>query len=330
MADGTARALKLLELLQSAHVRTVSELADRLGVDERTVRRDVRRLVALDVPVESLRGRYGGYRLMPGRRVLPLTFTSEEVMAVFLGLSRVRPTRDGPGVAAQTALSKVKRALPSQDAERIDAVLAAMVSDGRVRDGDPDPAVMLTLADALDLGRAVDVRYRNREGVPSRRTLHPYGLIARGDHWYLLALDTGTQEERVFRVDRVETARSLAQTFVPPERDDVAARLTERLVHADYRWKVVLRIRQTEDRIRAHLPASVAGLERLGRRGTPTADDDRLPWHRAEIHAEDLGWLVSVIAALDCEVVIERPEELRERVRTTAVRMLRAAAPGSG
>ena len=96
VADGTARALELLELLQSAHVRTVGELAERLGVDERTVRRDVRRLVEIGLPVESLRGRYGGYRLAPGRRVLPLMFTSEEAVAVFLGLSRGHAATAGP------------------------------------------------------------------------------------------------------------------------------------------------------------------------------------------------------------------------------------------
>jgi len=90
MADTTARALRLLGLLQSAELRTVAELAERLGVDERTIRRDVTRLHDLGVPVEALRGRYGGYRLAPGQRVLPLMFSNEEVVAVFLGLARAQ------------------------------------------------------------------------------------------------------------------------------------------------------------------------------------------------------------------------------------------------
>ncbi len=327
MADGTARALQLMELLQSADVRTVAELAARLGVDERTVRRDVRRLVELDLPVESLRGRYGGYRLAPGRRVLPLMFTSEEVVAVFLGLSHEQATSARPAVAAQTALSKIKRALPFDEARRIDAALAAMVRDRDprdLRDPAPDPAVMLTLAEAVALRRAVDLRYRDRAGIPSRRTVHPYGLVARARRWYLVARDTGAQEERAFRVDRVASARPLPESFAPPERHDLTTWLDQRFADADYRWLVVLRIRQTAERIRAHLPTGVARLDPLESAGGPTPD--ALPWHRAEIHAEDLDWLPSVIAALDCEVVVERPEELRERLRDAAGRMLRAAA----
>lgn len=324
VADGTARALELLELLQSAHVRTVGELAERLGVDERTVRRDVRRLVEIGLPVESLRGRYGGYRLAPGRRVLPLMFTSEEAVAVFLGLSRGQAGPGWAGVAGQTALAKITRALPADDARRVDAALAAMRGGGP-EGVDADPAVMLTLAEAVTLRRVVDLRYRDREGAPSRRTVHPYGLVARAGRWYLVAFDTGRQQERTFRVDRVETARALRETFARPEQHDMAARLEERFADADYRWTVVLRIRGTEEHIRAHLPPGVARLERLDP-AVGTAPDDVLPWHRAEIHAESLDWLPGVIAALGCEVVIERPDELRALVDDAARRMLRAAA----
>lgn len=323
VADGTARALELLELLQSAHVRTVGELAERLGVDERTVRRDVRRLVEIGLPVESLRGRYGGYRLAPGRRVLPLMFTSEEAVAVFLGLSRGQTESGRTDVAGQTALSKITRALPTDDARRVDAALAVM-RRGRPEGVDTDPAVMLTLAEAVTLRRVVDLRYRDREGVPSRRTVHPYGLVARAGRWYLVAFDTDRQQERTFRVDRVETARALRDTFPRPRPDDLAARLEERFAEADYRWTVVLRIRGAEQHIRAHLPPGVARLEPLA----VAAPDHPLPWHRAEIHAESLDWLPGVIAALGCEVVIEGPDELRALVDDAARRMLRSAAGG--
>ncbi|WP_193103298.1 YafY family protein [Brachybacterium sp. FME24] len=324
MADTTARALRVLELLQSAQLRTVGELAERLGVDERTVRRDVARLVDLGIPVETLRGRYGGYRLAPGQRVLPLMFSSEEVVAVFLGLARAQAATREPGVAAQTALSKITRALPTADAERIDTLLGAMTRTSQHGGVAPDPAVMLTLAEAVTLSHVVDLRYRSGDGVPSRRTIHPYGLVAHSDRWYLVALDTDRQEERAFRVDRIRSARPMPGTFTPPQHLDLVNRLLGLFADADYRWQVVLRIRETEDHIRAQLPPSVARLERLD----PVAGqgrDDALPWHRAEIHAQSLEWLPSVVAALDCEVVIDRPEELRHRVRAAATRMLHAA-----
>jgi predicted DNA-binding transcriptional regulator YafY len=324
MADTTARALQLLELLQSAQLRTVAELAERLGVDERTVRRDVARLFDLGVPVETLRGRYGGYRLAPGQRVLPLMFSNEEVVAVFLGLARAQAASCEPEVVAQTALSKIKRALPIADAKRIDTLLEVMRRTSQHGGVAPDPAVMLTLAEAVNLRHVLDLRYLSGEGVPSRRTIHPYGLVAHSDRWYLVAFDPDKQEERTFRVDRIRTVRSIRETFAPPQQTDVEGRLLDLFVDADYRWNVVLRIRGTEDHIRGHLPLSVARLERVDC-ATDWGREDAPPWHRAEIHAENLDWLPSVIVALDCEVVIDRPDELRNRVRAAATRMLHAA-----
>lgn len=327
MADTTARALQLLELLQSAHQRTVAELADRLGVDERTVRRDVARLVQLGLPVETLRGRYGGYRLAPGRRVLPLMFNPEEVVAVFLGLAGAQEVSREQGSAAQTALAKIKRALPSADAERIDALLGTMVRSSQPGGETPASALMLTLAEAVALGRVLDLRYVRGDGVPSRRTLHPYDLIAHSGRWYLVAFDTERNEERTFRVDRVRSARSLRETFTAPRRSDAEGHLLDRFAEADYRWHAVLRIRTTEDRIRAQLPRSVARLERCDS-GEAPAGEDGLPWYRADIQAESLDWLPAVIAALDCEVRIEGPDELRGRVRAAAARMMHAADDG--
>ncbi|WP_442543643.1 helix-turn-helix transcriptional regulator [Arthrobacter sp. KN11-1C] len=324
MADTTARALQLLELLQSSQLRTVAELAERLGVDERTVRRDVARLYDLGVPVETLRGRYGGYRLAPGQRVLPIMFSNEEVVAVFLGLVRGKAASHEAGIAAQTALSKIKRALPISDAKRIDVLLGVMTRTSQQGGIAPDPAVMLTLAEAVNLRHVLDLRYLSGDGVSSRRTVHPYGLVAHSDRWYLVALDVDKQEERTFRVDRIRTARAIPGTFAPPQQPDVEGRLLDLFADADYRWQVVLRIRGTEDHIRAHLPPSVARLERLDR-AAGQVRADALPWHRAEIHAESLDWLPSVIAALDCQVLIDRPDELRNRVRAAATRMLHAA-----
>src|SRR5690349_23237229 len=121
MARPTARVLSLLELLQSGGVRTVAELAGRLGVDERTVRRYVDHLVDLDVPVESVRGRYGGYRLAPGRRMPPLMLGDDEALAVLLGLIAGRraglPTTTG--TAHETATAKIRRVLPERLTRRL-------------------------------------------------------------------------------------------------------------------------------------------------------------------------------------------------------------------
>lgn len=324
MADTTARTLRLLELLQSSQLRTVAELADRFDVDDRTVRRDVARLGALGVPVETLRGRYGGYRLATGQRVLPIMFSSAEVVAVFLGLSREQAASSEPEIAAQTALAKIKRALPTADAKRIDTVLEAIAPSPESGGVSVDPGVMLSLADAVDRRAVLDLRYLDSAGIASRRTIHPYGVIAHSDKWYLLALDTDQQEERTFRVDRIRSVRSTSDTFAAPQKSDPKQRLVDRFVEADYRWQIVLHIRSSEDQIRSHLPASVARLER-SQYARQRPQDSASAWHRAEIHAQSLDWLPAVIAALGCEVVIERPKELRSEVRAAARRLFASA-----
>src|SRR6201987_2087662 len=118
MVRPTARVLSLLELLQSGGVRAVAELAGRLDVDERTVRRYVDHLIDLDVPVESVRGRYGGYRLASGYRMPPLMLSDDEALAVLLGLIAGRragsATTTGTDTASRTAAAKIRRVLPSR------------------------------------------------------------------------------------------------------------------------------------------------------------------------------------------------------------------------
>src|ERR1700758_5021725 len=128
MVRPTARVLSLLELLQSGGVRTVAELADRLRVDERTVRRYVDHLIDLDVPVESVRGRYGGYRLASGYPVPPLMLTDDEALAVLLGLvvGRRAGLITATGTAAETAAAKIRRVLPGRLAGRLYALLESL------------------------------------------------------------------------------------------------------------------------------------------------------------------------------------------------------------
>src|SRR3954464_11871553 len=151
MTRPAARVLTLLELLQSGGVRTMAELAGRLGVDGRTVRRYVGHLIDLDVPVESVRGRYGGYRLAPGYRMPPLMLTDEEALAVLLGL--VAGRRAGlmttSVAASESAIAKVRRVLPEALGRRLDALLATADFTVAARPVvTPETGVLLTLAEA--------------------------------------------------------------------------------------------------------------------------------------------------------------------------------------
>ncbi|MFC8732866.1 helix-turn-helix transcriptional regulator [Luteimicrobium sp. NPDC057192] len=314
------RMLALLDLLESGGLRGRRELAQRLGVDERTVRRDVVRLLDAGVPVESVRGRYGGYRLGPGYRLPPLMLTDDEGLAVVVALA-VAGGRDESDVPAATAAAKIQRVLPAPSADRLASVLAAAV----VPDDADEPVaatVLLTVADAVREHRPLEIVHRRRgePAGPAPRVVHPYGLVRRAGRWYLtgLALDRGA--ERTFRLDRVERARTLAGRFRPPSGYDAVARLEE-LQGAGYRYEVRVRVRATEPEVRRFLPASVARV----RADAPGSGDG---WLRVELGADRLDWLPGVLAALDRPFVVERPRELLALLDEFALR-LRARVNGA-
>jgi predicted DNA-binding transcriptional regulator YafY len=315
----TARVLALLELLQSGGLRTVAELADRLEVDERTVRRYVDHLVDLDVPVESVRGRYGGYRLAPGHRLPPLMLGDDEALAVLLGL--VAGRRSGlsaaTGTATETATAKVRRVLPERLARRLDAVLGSVAFTASPPEtAAPQSAVLLPIADAVRHHRPISIRYTAGDGRRSDRTLHPYGLVVHSGRWYVTGLDLGIHEDRTFRLDRIADARTLPGSFEPPADVDPVDRVLSGFATADYRHEVIVRIQGTPEQIRTRLPAGTATV------GDPTPDGS---WRRVELRVERLDWLPGVLAALDLPFVVERPDELRDLVLALADRLAASA-----
>src|ERR1700761_2611810 len=264
MTRPTARVMALLGLLQSGGVRTVSELAGRLGVDERTVRRYVDHLIDLDVPVESGRGRYGGYRLGPGYRLPPLMLTDDEALAVLLGLAAGRRTGllAGTDTASETAAAKIRRVLPERLARRLDALLGSLAFTAPPAGAAAaDSAVLLSVADAVRHHRPVSIRYTAGDGRRSERILHPYGLVVHAGRWYVTGTDPGIGEDRTFRLDRIADARTLPGSFEPPAGLDPAPRGLAGLATAPYRYQVTLRIQATAEQIRMRLPASVASIE---------------------------------------------------------------------
>ncbi|MER5542181.1 helix-turn-helix transcriptional regulator [Streptomyces sp. NPDC001118] len=322
MPRPTGRVLTLLELLQSGGTRTVAELADRLGVEGRTVRRYVDQLIDLDVPVESVRGRYGGYRLAPGYRLPPLMLSDDEALAVLLGL--VAGRRAGltttERTASETASAKIRRVLPKHIARRLDTLLEAVAFTDQPSDFDtPNAEVLLTIADAVRHRRPVSIRYTDRDGRRSERTLHAYGIVAHAGRWYVTGQDAQVGEDRTFRLDRIADARTLPGSFEAPAGPDPAHRLLSAFSTAEYRHEVTLRIHGTVGQIRAHLPASVASLEEYA----PVAGEHQATerWLRVELRAERLDWLPPVLASLDRPFVIERPDELRNLVIALADRL---------
>ncbi len=325
MSRPTARVLQLLDLLQSAGTRTLGELAGRLEVDERTIRRYLDHLRDLGVPVEAIRGRHGGYRIAAGYRMPPLMLGEEEALAVLYGLVDLRARVDSPvpPMATETAIAKMRRALPRSALARAETLIAAAVMAPDRPHAPTAPDVLLGVADAVAERRPLSIAYRSKAGAESARTVHPYDLVARHGRWYLAALDLPSGEVRTFRLDRVRSVRTQPGHFRPPPPHDAVADLVERFATADYAHTARLRIRATPEQIRAVLPPSVAVLEPL--RAEETGEEG---WQRATIRAERVDWLPGLLLGLSVPVVIEGPDELREACAAAAAR-LRALATGT-
>ncbi|MEO6085819.1 MAG: YafY family protein [Umezawaea sp.] len=320
MSRPIARVLTLLELLQSGGVRTVAELADRLRVDERTVRRYVDHLHDLEVPVESVRGRYGGYRLASGFRLPPLMLSDDEALAVLLGL--VAGRRSGlataTGTASETAAAKIRRVLPERLGRRLDAVLGSVAFTAPPGESAAaETAVLLPIADAVRHHRPISLRYTSAGGKRSERTLHPYGLVAHSGRWYVTGVDPAIGEDRTFRLDRVTGATTLPGAFEPPAGFDPAERVLVGLATAPYRHEVVLLVQGAAEEVRARFPAGIAVVE------SPASGVDQ--WSRVVLRAERLDWVPAVLAAVDRPFVIEQPDELRDLVVAFADRLGRSA-----
>ena len=323
MTRPTARVLALLEILQSGGIRTVADLAGRLGVDERTVRRYVAHLVDLDVPVESVRGRYGGVRLVPGYRMPPLMLTDDEALAVLLGL--VAGRRAGlvtTSVAAvESAGAKLRRVLPRALASRLDALL--QTADFTVRPhrvAVPETDTLLVVAEAARDRRPVGLGYTDSAGRRSRRTVHPYGVVAHSGRWYLTGADPSSDQLRSLRMDRITGVQPLAGTFDVPAGFDPAAALLSGLAEAPHRHRVSLLVEGTAEQVRPLFPLGLATVQEVD--GNP----GRV---RVHIQAERLDWVPAVLAGIDRPFRIEGPDALRPLVRALVDRLTAATSAGS-
>jgi predicted DNA-binding transcriptional regulator YafY len=258
--------LALLELLQGGGTRRVADLAERLGVDERTVRRYAEHLIDLDIPVRSIRGRYGGYQLAPGYRMPPLMLTDDEAVAVAIGLVVGRRAGLVPeSTASESALAKLRRVLPTRLADHLGALLATSSFTAPPRRALPtDTGVLLTLAEAARDRLAVELAYTDRQRRSSTRTISPYGVVAHAGRWYVATAD------RTFRLDRITSVKLLKATTGeepaeppavaedPKAAEDPAAAVLRSLASTPWTYQVSVRVTGTVDDVESRLPLGLA------------------------------------------------------------------------
>jgi predicted DNA-binding transcriptional regulator YafY len=315
------RVLTVLELLQSRGRVSGAELAARLEVNTRTVRRYITMLQDLGIPVESERGRYGAYRLRPGFKLPPLMFSEDEALAVTLGLLAGRKLGlTGTSVAAEGALAKIERVLPPALRERIQALQEALVLDFAIQGQRPSEDALITLGTCAQQCRRARLRYRTWGGTLSEREIDPYGLVYRSGYWYTVGYCHLRQDIRVFRLDRVLSAEEGNATFVRPDHFDCLTYVVEAIAHTPAPWEIEVLLHTTLAEARHQLPPALATLEE-----TPAG---------VLLHGymHDLDWAAYILAGLQCDLSVRRPPELRaalQRLATRISRQLTEAEPPS-
>ncbi|MEU4419352.1 YafY family protein [Actinoplanes sp. NPDC024001] len=317
MANTSARMLRLLSLLQTHRYWPGAELADRLEVSPRTLRRDVDRLRELGYPVDAARGVAGGYQLQAGAAVPPLLLDDEEAVAIAVGLrSAAAGAVAGFEETSVRALAKVIQLLPPRLRRRIDA-LQAVTAPGVFGGGPTLDAVSLTtIAMACRGEERLRFDYTPREGETMRRHVEPHRLVSLGRRWYLVAWDLDRGDWRSFRVDRLTGPALTGARFRPRDLPggDPVAWLRGRLATIPNRYDVSVRIESTAEVVR-----SFAGQ-------WATVEEQPDGSCRLRMSVDDLGWPVMLLGVLAAPFTVESPPELRDQVRATGEALVRGAA----
>ena len=307
----TTRLLSMLELLQARGRMAGPELARRLEVGERTVRRYVAMLQEMGVPVEAERGRHGAYSLRPGFKLPPMMFTDEEALALALGLlSARRLGLSGAAPAVEGALAKLERMMPDALRERVrtfeEAVVPAAVAPSRLPAGE----IVVTMSAAVRERRRVLMRYRSGPSEETEREVDPYAVVRGEVYWYALGHCHLRGGRRLFRLDRVLAVETLGGTFERPAGLETPERVLEALADMrEDRWSVEVLLETTPDEAREQVPRMGVSLEAVS--GEPGAVIMRSS-------TSDLGWMARVLAGLSFPFVVRNPPELREALRRHA------------
>ncbi|MFL6417761.1 MAG: helix-turn-helix transcriptional regulator [Bryobacteraceae bacterium] len=308
------RVLTVLEILQAREHVSGAELAERLEVDIRTVQRYVARLQDLSIPVESVRGVGGFYRLRPGYRLPPLMFTDEEAFALSLGLRALRQLGlSAFAPAAEGASAKLGRVLPDALRESIQTVEDVVAVE-------PGPWVISTSVDyliraasAIRGARRLRFKYRSHDGTASQREIEPYAIIHTDGRWYLIGNCLVREAVRTFRLDRVDELELSGTTFKRPARFDARAYLGARMpfIQSDYRIDVWIEIPISEAE-RIFAPWRVKADEEAG--GT-----------RLRCGRDQLDMFAAMLLSMGRRIVVHEPAELRETFKQLAGRALQAS-----
>ena len=311
----TTRVLTILELLQSRQQLSGPELAERLEVNTRTVRRYITMLQDLGIPVEAERGRYGSYRLRPGFKLPPLMFTEDEALALTLGLLAARRlglTAAAPAV--EGALAKIERVLPVSLRERVQAVQETLILDFTHSGSTPSNEVVVMLCAAAQQGRRVWMRYLSWQSEETERAVDLYGIVYRSGFWYAVGYCHLRAGLRVFRLDRILQAELREERFTRPPDFDSLGYVLRSLANTPTTWNVEVLLETTLEEARQQVPPVIATLEQV-----PGGVMLRCS-------VGYLEWMAHFLSGLRCPFIVFQPPELRDELQRLAQRIVEMAA----
>jgi predicted DNA-binding transcriptional regulator YafY len=315
MANTSSRTLRLLSLLQTHRYWPGAELADRLGVSVRTLRRDVDRLRELGYPVEAQRGVDGGYQLAPGAALPPLVVDDEEAVALAIGLrAAAQGAVAGIEESSIRALTKVVQVMPPRLRRRVDALRMATVPAVWGNGPTVDSGVLTTVAQSCRDEERLRFSYTAARGERTARHVEPHRLVSLGRRWYLVAYDLNRHDWRSFRLDRLAEPQSTGERFRPRELpgQDPVAFVRAGIDNLPTPYTVEAVVRAAADDVRPKI-GQWATIEDLG--------DGRC---RLRMTADSLDWPTLALGTIGAEFEVLTPPELAEHIREWGARFTRA------
>jgi predicted DNA-binding transcriptional regulator YafY len=311
MGKPTTRVLAVLELLQTNGRMSGTELARRLEVDVRTVRRYLAMLEELGIPVTAERGRDGGYRLMHGFKLPPMMFTNDEALALSLGLLASRNLGLSEAAPAGAgALAKLERVMPELLRKRVGAVSEVVTIDMARASSGGNPQTLAALSACAQAQQTVHLHYRSARLADSERDVDPYALAFWEGHWYLVGYCHWRRERRSFRLDRIVAVHARPASFARPRDFDALAYLNAAVATLPRTHSVKVLLRTDLARARQQVFTSLGILE---------AVEGGVRLHS---QADDLAWMARELARLPFGFTIERPARLRTALQKHARALL--------
>lgn len=310
----TARLLAMLSLLQSGARPTGPEIAERLEVTVRTVRRDVDRLRTLGYAIDATRGATGRYSLGTGGSAIPpLILDRAETVALAVCVrAAAGESVSGVAEAAERALDKLRSSLPPAaraEAEALSTATLRLSSGGDEVDHDR----LLTVSTACRVGERLGVSYRDAVGTVTERRIEPYRIVSVGRRWYLVAYDLDRKDWRTFRLDRMLDARRTGHGVDLVDPPDAATFVHRSITTAPYRYQAQILVHAAITDVERRVPPGVGMLESMG------------PHTRVSAGADDLDYLVVEVAMMGYAFEVESPPELRDRCAEVGRRLLEGA-----